>query len=411
MPNTRLTQAQMQQAVDTFAKAEGVATVASDMLGIPRGTFQCRLRAAQQAGLKPSAGIADPENIKHLRMELKSVENELAALKKQKLDETTVRNVIVGLKDAIDVAEIPSWLTNRKASKSLPGVPTLFCSDWHWGEVVSPTQVNGVNQFNLKIARTRLRKLVESSVYLLKIISPKMDYPGIVVPLGGDMISGDIHEELETSNEMPTMPTVLDLYGNLVWMVNELLKHFPQVFLPCVTGNHGRNTHKIRAKGRNHTSFDWLLYCFLAKHFEGDKRVRFFIPDGSDAYYKVYGHRYLLTHGDQFRGGDGMIGALGPIIRGDHRKRSRNGQIGMDYDTMLLGHFHQYIHLTRLIVNGSLKGLDEYSYTANFGFEQPQQALWLTHPTNGITFRMPVFMEQSRDVKPAEWVAFTGASA
>lgn len=29
---------------------------------------------------------------------------------------------------------------------------------------------------------------------------------------------------------------------------------------------------------------------------------------------------YLLTHGDQFRGGDGVIGALGPIIRGDHKK-------------------------------------------------------------------------------------------
>jgi hypothetical protein len=138
-------------------------------------------------------------------------------------------------------------------------------------------------------------------------------------------------------------------------------------------------------QGPHHTSFDWLLYCFLAKHFEGDKRVTFLIPDGPDAYYKIYGHRYLLTHGDQFRGGDGMIGALGPIIRGDHKKRSRNSQIDMGYDTLLLGHWHQYIHLTRLIVNGSLKGYDEYAYSNNFPFEQPQQALWLTHPKYGIT--------------------------
>ena len=32
----------------------------------------------------------------------------------------------------------------------------------------------------------------------------------------------------------------------------------------------------------------------------------------------------------------GMIGALGPIIRGDHKKRSRNAQIDMEYDVMLL---------------------------------------------------------------------------
>lgn len=54
------------------------------------------------------------------------------------------------------------------------------------------------------------------------------------------------------------------------------------------------------------------------------------------------GHRYLLTHGDQFRDGDGMI-ARCPIIRGDHRQRSRNNQIDMAYDTMLLG--HRQLHL------------------------------------------------------------------
>lgn len=55
------------------------------------------------------------------------------------------------------------------------------------------------------------------------------------------------------------------------------------------------------------------------------------------------------------------IRALGPIIRGDHKKRSRNSQIDLGYDTLLLGHWHQLIMLQRLIVNGSLKGYDEYA--------------------------------------------------
>jgi hypothetical protein len=82
-----------------------------------------------------------------------------------------------------------------------------------------------------------------------------------------------------------------------------------------------------------------LLYQNLAKQFRGDKRVTFYIPDSSDAFYGVYNRRYLLTHGDQFRGGDGMIGALGPMIRGDHKKRSSNAQVDMEYDVMIAGHW------------------------------------------------------------------------
>ena len=245
----------------------------------------------------------------------------------------------------------------------------------------------------------------ERAVRLLSIISPKLDYPGIVLVLGGDMISGNIHDELTATNEMNSMPCVLDLYGRLAALIEMLADKFGRVFCPCVSGNHGRDTHKIWNKDRHHTSFDWLLYNFLAKRFEKDKRVTFLIPDGPDAYYRIYNYRYLLTHGDQFRGGDSMIGALGPLTRGDHKKRSRNAQIDMEYDTMICGHWHQYIHLTRLIVNGSLKGYDEYAYNNNFGFEVPQQALWLTHPKYGITFRMPVRLDEARAESKAAWVS------
>lgn len=165
---------------------------------------------------------------------------------------------------------------------------------------------------------------------------------------------------------------------------------------------------KTRMKGRNHTSFDWLTYSFLAKRFEGDKRVSFFIPDAPDAYYKIYNHKYLLTHGDMLgKGGDGIIGAIGPIIRGDVKKRSRNAQVDMEYDTLLCGHYHQLMMLERVIVNGSLKGYDEYANANNFGFEQPRQALWITHPHQGITFSMPVNVDVKRkqDIK-TDWVGW-----
>lgn len=102
--------------------------------------------------------------------------------------------------------------------------------------------------------------------------------------------------------------------------------------------------------------------------------------------------------------------ALGTIIRGDHKKHSRNRQIDLGYDTMMLGHWHQLIQLQRLIVNGSLKGYDEYANQGNFGFESPRQALWITDPKHGITFRMPVLVERGKPHGEAGWVSWREAA-
>jgi hypothetical protein len=405
MPTPPLSDALVQESINALAAAGGNQTHAAGALGISREALCGRIRTGKARGLTPNAGQPDADDVQSLKAKVKRLESALKVHEKQSEQEEIIKGVIGSMARQVEELDAPAWMVTDKSTKSSPGVPTLFVSDLHWGEVVYPSQINNVNKYNIRIAHERMGVLVNSAVRLLKIISPKMDYPGIVIPLGGDMISGNIHDELTATNELNSMPAVLDLYGVLVGMIGVMADTFGRVFLPCVSGNHGRDTRKIWHKDRHATSFDWLLYRFLAKHFDGDKRITFFIPDGPDAYYKVYNHAYLLTHGDQFRGGDGIIGVMGPIIRGDTKKRSRNSQIDMDYETMLLGHFHQYVHHRRFIINGSLKGLDEYAYNANFGFEPPQQALWLTHPKHSITFRMPVYVDRKREPAKTAWVS------
>jgi hypothetical protein len=356
-----------------------------------------RLTKGNEEASRLVTGLFD--RLAETQLEIRDLHNAKA------LDHKTVREVIFGLSEI--KPDVPIWAINPPKAKHSPGVPTLFASDWHWGEVVDPEQINGVNKYNLRIAHARAKRLVERSIDLLKNHMVNPSYPGIVFPLGGDMVSGDIHDELRESNELATIPTVLDLLGVLCACVKSLADAFGHVHLPCVTGNHGRNTLKIRAKGRVHTSYDWLLYCLLEREFKDDRRVTFQVANGPDVSYSIYGHRYLLTHGDQFRGGDGLIGMLGPVIRGDHKKRGRNGQIGLEYDTMLLGHWHQYVSMNRIIVNGSLKGYDEYANSGNFGFEKPKQALFMTHPKHGITFSMPVVLED-QPVSSMKWVDWPG---
>jgi hypothetical protein len=388
----------LQAAVDATAR-EGSAAAASRALGLAESTLKARLKDAARRGV--TAKDKSPD----LHKRIAQLEKDLKAASREQADTAAIKQLIGTAALGLDKLESPAWVVKPSKAANSPGVPTLLLSDFHWGERVFPKQVNNVNEYTVAIARDRLRYCIETAVHLCRILDRDMRYPGIVVPLGGDMVSGAIHEELRASNEIPTMPVVLDLVDNLVPAIRTLADTFGAVFLPCVSGNHGRDTLKIYAKGRNHTSFDWLLYQFLARALQADKRITFYIPEGSDAYYRVFDHKYLLTHGDQFRGGDGMIGALGPILRGDHKKRSRNAQVEMDYDTMVIGHWHQRIQLTRVIVNSCLKGYDEYAFTNNFPFEQPSQNLWITNPCYGITYDMPVYVDPRHKPRSTEWVS------
>lgn len=409
MSNKRVPDAVLQKCVDMLAMY-GSHNEAARRMNIPPNTFKDRIAAAARINLQPSPEIEDQTNPFHLRQKIKRLETALNEADKDKLTHTIIKSKIIGLTNQVNVLEPPAWMLKAAKRIDSPGVPSLFVSDMHWAEVVDPKQINGVNEYNIAIANRRLERLAERAIRLLGILSPSFDYPGIVLPFGGDGISGNIHDELTATNEMNSMPAVLDLFAAKCRLIETLKQKIEFIFCPCVTGNHGRDTRKIWNKDRHATSFDWLNYCFLAKHFENDPQVKFYIPDGPDAFYRIYAHRYLLTHGDQFRGGDGMIGALGPILRGDHKKRSRNSQINMEYETMLMGHWHQDIFTRRVIVNSSLKGYDEYAYDQNFGFEPPSQQLWITHPKYGITWRMPVLVGEFSErqvIDQRDWVSVT----
>jgi hypothetical protein len=327
-----------------------------------------------------------------------------------KLAELEAELVMTGVaKELVSEAkDTPIWMTDAKQKKnshySTTGVPVIFASDWHFGENVNPLEINNVNEFNRTIARERARRFFDRAEDLLTnhIVNPK--YPGIVLLIGGDMVTGEIHEELANTNDCTTPEAWLDLYEIFRWGITKLADRFGKVFIPCVTGNHGRMTHKLQHKQRNKKNWDWMLYSMLADWFKNDKRVQFSIAGGTDTHFKIYNKRFCLSHGDQFRGGDGMIGAIGPIMRGNHKKKSRNSAVDLSYDILLLGHWHQYIQLESLIVNGSLKGMDEYAYANNFGFESPQQAMFVVHPKHGITIRMPIKLDDAR-VHEKEWLS------
>lgn len=337
-------------------------------------------------------------------------------LEKEVISQRTIRKEIFKL--ATTKHKIPDWCINRKYKELLncPGVPVILCSDWHVGEVVNKAEIYGVNKYDLEIMEKRAKTLIETTINLLKHNSQiKKNYPGIVMCLMGDMISGDIHDELRETNEMQSIPTLLHLSNILIGCIDILIKEFGNVLIPCVTGNHGKNTLKIRAKQRAHTSYDWLLYQMLESHYTEKYKgkvspIKFLSTLAPDVSFQVYNTKFLITHGDTLgKGGDGIIGCVGPIIRGDQKTRARNLQIGMPYDIMLLGHFHQLMWHSRFISNGSLVGYNEFaSNVLRAPYEVPKQALFIVHPDHGITYKIDVLVEQVEKEKTS-WVSWPEA--
>lgn len=318
------------------------------------------------------------------KMENSPVAQELRSLRKQ-LAEALVRTArderyesfIARVESSPTVP--PAWISPAKVStKNRLVIPTAFLSDPHFDEVIFPAQVNGVNAYNREIGAQRLEQFFKSAVKVGKEFLKGLSFPGICVPLGGDMFSGNIHEELKETNEGSLCEAILHWLAPMEAGLTLLAEEYGKVYLPCVVGNHTRLTRKPINKGRVRDNIDWLFYQLLAKSFAGDPRLQFDISESPDLNYQLYRTRYCLTHGDQFNGGSGISGVFAPLMIGDARKRKKSTATNQSYDYLVMGHWHQLMSARGVIINGSLKGYDEYAFNKNFDYEPPQQAFWLT---------------------------------
>jgi len=240
--------------------------------------------------------------------------------------------------------------------------------------------------------------VVETAIDLFQRHLRHGKYPGIVLLLGGDIVSGYIHEELRATNEAEIMESVLDAVEHLSAACRALADAFGVVHVWGVPGNHGRTSPKPRFKQYAHTSFDWLIYQLISKVAGGDRRIAHHLHDGRECLIEVEGWKVRMMHGDQFRGGDGIIGPIGPVTRGDVKRRYSGALAGDQHDLLVVGHHHRAIWNRTCIVNGSLKGYDEYAAGNVYPFEPPIQMAWTMHRRLGVNWIMPIVAPKCREL-------------
>lgn len=295
-------------------------------------------------------------------------------------------------------SEIPAIKPLEKLHKP-EATAVMMASDWHVEEVVESGTVNGMNAYNPAIARVRAAEFFRGLLWMIRNAreGEHPDYgftiKNLVLWLGGDLISGYIHDELVESNELSPTEASLLAQDLICSGIDFLLEHgdLEKITIPCSYGNHGRTTTKRRHSTGAKNNYEWLMYHQLRRLYADEPRVEFYIADGAHLYLEVYDWTLRFHHGDDVRYQGGVGGLTIPL-----RKATDSWNIGRHADITCIGHWHQFFDCNYAVVNGSLIGYNAFALGIKARYEPPMQGFFLLDRDRGKRMVSPVMVDSKQ---------------
>ncbi len=268
-----------------------------------------------------------------------------------------------------------------------------LASDWHVEEIVNPRRINNLNEYNPDISRKRSQQFFRSLVSLIRKERQDVSIKTLVLWLGGDFITGRIHDELiETTAYAPLQAAMFagELIGDgLKFLADNA--GLDSIILPCSQGNHGRTTKERRFSTAADNSYEHSMYCHLAQRFT-DPIFDWRISEGYYEYVEAFGKTLRFSHGEniKYSGGVGgiTIPAIKHFLRADQQRRS-------DFDAC--GHYHQRMPFTpahKFAMNGSLIGYNAFAQSVGASPEIPVQSFQILDEKRGFTIAAPLIVTE-----------------
>jgi len=273
----------------------------------------------------------------------------------------------------------------------------ILLSDWHIGETVNPEVVGYLNEYNEEIARERLEKITNKIIELTMLHRNISTIKRIHIVCLGDMISGNnLHDELDKTNSLNIADQILYTSTLLTSFILTISNYFDEIYFYGVPGNHGRTTKKKEYKDPS-SSYDYLVYKITEREisilFNQDKipnkpKFKSFIPKSNFIFVTIQDHNIVFSHGDNIRIWN-SIPYYGMLRDYTNKQELMLSSYNMPVHYVCIGHFHQPLTINRplggIIVNGSLKGIDEYSFNKNL-ISKPSQTFFGVNKKYGRTF-------------------------
>ena len=281
-------------------------------------------------------------------------------------------------------------LRKTSAKASGPATAILCCNDWHAEEVVDPEVVNGLNDFDLDVCEERVKKTWDRFLHQLSFVRQSANIKDAVLWLGGDFITGHIHEELVEGNMCSPTEAVLWIQDQISAGIDHLLKHGDLKSLRVVAnyGNHGRTTKKPRISTGYANSFEWMAYRQLEKWYESEPRMSWNVGKAYHVVENIQGHRVRFHHCDGMRywgGGGGLSIPVNKSIA------AWNKSDALRADLDVFGHFHQFIDQWNWVCCGCLIGMSAYAIRIKADYQPPTQTIIVVDEKHGKTLAMPIF--------------------
>lgn len=330
--------------------------------------------------------------------------NHLKNARKEKKQKQERINAVSSLKEAITkIEELEAYVeairSLRKTHtahviKPLEGTGTseavavALGTDWHVGSIVDPKTVNGLNKFNVAIAKKRIANFFERIVRLTKKERQDVKIAELILFLGGDLIDGALHLDTIMSNEIsePINQAVV-CQDQIEAGLNFLLEfgNYKKITVVCADGNHGRITAKQHFNSRQGNALEYFMYYNIAARFP---QINWIFADGLHAYVPVYDYVIRFHHGDTISFG----GVNGPYTYLNRRIYQWDQAHKADYSCQ--GHLHCYtIGTRRWLINGSLIGYSPYAVGLGGEYQPPIQSFFLVDKKRFVTIQIPILLE------------------
>jgi len=355
----------------------------------------------------------------------------------KKLYETAIKNdakkeiIIDTIKNSTPA--FPTLKDSYKASKNYnsaqrrgdtPQVVVAPLNDLHIGDNVNLEQMSGLNSYDIDIFNRRLYGWTTQLLNLVELRRNVAPVDELIIPMLGDMVSGDIHEELARTNIDNCMQQMIRGANLIAQAIMFLAPHFSKISIPCVVGNHGRMTRKPPMKDK-YMDWDYMLYQWVAAYLRNQKHITFSIPKAFINSFEVGNSNILIMHGDSISGAGsaqaiekGVSGLRGYLqFRTTLEDAILTSQEHMitQFDSVLMGHFHRIdeidIGTGAIHICGTMKGGDEFAAQKMHKINKPKQLVTYWHPKYGNVGKEIIYLNRYdmstnmfNDILPEVWI-------
>lgn len=327
------------------------------------------------------------EEVQHLKDQLAERD---ATLESYRKDHGSLEALKRDLIEAVRPCPPVKVVAPRPGKGTATVAAVMRVSDGHHGAVQNPDEIERLGSFSPDISTSRQIGYAQSVVKWVSSQRNAYNINDLHIIVTGDMISGDIHEELRVTNAFPAPVQAIRAGELLAQQIMTVAPHFRTVVVDFIADdNHGRLTKKPQAKEAGLNTFNFIVGSYAEALVKKQSNVDFRLHPVHETVVDVNGRRYLACHGH------GVMGWAGVPWYGIERKVGKEAQTRMQvimedvgrareigFHKYLFGHFHTDICTELYDGCASVSGTDAFDHKCG-RYGRPGQCCWLVHPKHG----------------------------